>query len=168
MRWGLVPPWQREPNRSPIIHARAETIEVKPAFREAFLSRRGILVVKTFNEGKEIAGGRTEQHTIAPGDGKPIAIAVVWDRWGEKHGGALDTFAMVTVPANALIGAISERMPAVIAAENWGKWLGEEQATLSELKGLLTPFEGSWTMRPEEKPKKPGLAQARESQPPLI
>jgi putative SOS response-associated peptidase YedK len=155
MRWGLVPPWAKEPNRSPIIHARAETIEVKPAFKHAFLSRRGILVVKTFNEGKEIAANRTEQHSIAPKDGKPIAIAVVFDRWGEKPGAALETFAMVTVPANALIGAITDRMPAVIEGADWGKWLGEEPASISDLKGLLVPFEGNWTMAQEKKPAAP-------------
>ena len=144
MRWGLVPPDAKDPNRSPHIHARAETLGERRTFREAFLHRRGLVVVKTFNEGKEVT-----QHTITPDDGKPIAIAVIWERWGEKHGGSLESFAMVTVPANALIGTITGRMPAIIRSEDWSKWLGEQPASVDELKGLLVPFEGRWTMRPE-------------------
>lgn len=124
--------------------------------------------MKTFNEGKEITPRRTEQHTIAPLDGKPLGIAVVWDRWGENHGTVLETFAMVTVPANRLIGAITDRMPAVIAAEDWGKWLGEEPATVPKLKGLLVPMEGNWTMGAEAKPPKPSPADGRPFQPSLI
>ena len=150
MRWGLVPPWAKDPNRAPIIHARAETIEEKPTFRDAFLNRRGLVVVKTFNEGKEVSPNKTEQHRITPNDGKPVAIAVVWERWGEKHGAALETFAMVTVPANALIGTITDRMPAIIAPEHWVAWLGEEPASVGDLKAMLAPFEGNWTMRPEK------------------
>jgi putative SOS response-associated peptidase YedK len=152
MRWGLVPPWTNDPNRGPVIHARAETIEEKPLFREAFLYRRGLAVVRTFNEGKEIAANKTEQHTIAPNDGNPIAIAVVWERW--TGGAGLETFAMVTVPANRLITTITDRMPAVIPHDAWGKWLGEEPAGVEELKTLLVPFEGNWTMQ-EELPRRP-------------
>ena len=150
MRWGLIPPWAKDPNRSPFIHARAESIEEKPTFRDAFFHRRGLVVVKTFNEGKEIAPAKTEQHVITPNDGKPVAIAVVWERWGEPHAGALESFAMVTVPANALISTITDRMPAIIPPEHWGKWLGEEAASVEELKAILKPFEGDWTMRPQE------------------
>ena len=56
MRWGLLPPDARDPSDGTrFIHARAETIEQKPTFRDAFFQRRGLVVVNTFNEGKEIA-----------------------------------------------------------------------------------------------------------------
>jgi putative SOS response-associated peptidase YedK len=151
MRWGLVPRWEKDPvEGAKFIHARAETLDAKSAFADAFARRRGILVVKTFNEGKEIAPKKTEQHVVTPKDGKPLAIAVIWERWGEAHGGSIDTFAMVTVAANALIGAITDRMPAIVAPENWGKWLGEEPAHAEELKAMLAPFDGDWEMQPEK------------------
>jgi putative SOS response-associated peptidase YedK len=157
LRWGLVPPWTDDPIRAPIIHARAETIEEKKTFREAFLNRRGLVVVSTFNEGREIAPNKTEQHTITPDDRKPIAIAVIWERWTRKPGAALECFAMVTVPPNRLIATITDRMPAVIPYEAWGTWLGEEKASVDELKALLVPFEGNWAMQ-EERPRKPRRA----------
>ena len=160
MRWGLVPPDAKDPTMGTRhIHARAETIDTKPTFREAFAHRRALLVVSTFNEGKEITPTKTEQHVITPNDGRPLAIAVIWERWAERNETALLTFAMVTVAANRLIGEITDRMPAVIAPEHSGTWLGETNASAEELKALLVPFEGDWTMRPQQKnpnkPKKP-------------
>ena len=154
MRWGLVPPWAKDPNKGPMIHARAESIDERPAFADAFQRRRGLLVVKTFNEGKEITPSKTEQHTITPNDGNPVAIAVVWERWGEPHGAALECFAMVTVPANKLIATITDRMPAIVPPDEWAKWLGEDEASSAELKAMLQPFDGDWTMRPE-RPARP-------------
>jgi putative SOS response-associated peptidase YedK len=160
MRWGLVPRWEKDPVKgTKFIHARAETLDSKRAFADAFAKRRGLLVVRTFNEGKEITPRKTEQHVIMPKDGLPLAIAVVWERWGEPHAGGLDTFAMVTVPANRLIGAIADRMPAVIADEDWPKWLGEEPAHAEELKAILKPFERDWDMQPE-KPLRAGASPA--------
>lgn len=155
-RWGLVPPGARDPSiGTQFIHARAETIDQRPTYRDAFLHRRGLLIVRTFNEGKEITPTKTEQHVITPRDGKPIAIAVIWERWGEPHAGALESFAMVTVSANKLISTITDRMPAVIPYEDWSKWLGEEPASVEELKALLKPFEGEWDMEAAPRAKKP-------------
>jgi putative SOS response-associated peptidase YedK len=153
MRWGLVPPWQKDPNRiNGTIHARSETIDEKKTFKGAFAERRGLLVVRTFNEGQELPNGKTRQFVVTPRDGKPIGIAVVWERWGEPHGGTLLTFAMVTTPPNALIGAITDRMPAVLPPELWSKWLGEEPASPEELKAMLKPFAGDWEMAPQAAP----------------
>ncbi|MGD0190899.1 MAG: SOS response-associated peptidase [Rhizomicrobium sp.] len=163
MRWGFVPRWEKDPIKgAKFIHARAETLDTKRAFADAFANRRGLLVVRTFNEGKEITPKKTEQHVIIPRDGRPLAIAVLWERWGEAHAGRIDTFAMVTVPANALIGTITDRMPAIVLPENWNKWLGEEPAPIEELKDMLRPFDGEWDMRPENPappPRKPSTRQ---------
>ncbi|HEY5047189.1 MAG TPA: SOS response-associated peptidase [Rhizomicrobium sp.] len=154
LRWGFVPRWEKDPLRgAKFIHARSETLDTKRAFADAFAVRRGLLIVRSFNEGKEVAPRKTEQHVITPRDGAPLAIAVVWERWGEPHAGGLETFAMVTVAANRLIGAIAERMPAIVEPANWSKWLGEEPAH-GEEKAMLAPFEGDWDMAPE-KPKPP-------------
>lgn len=153
MRWGFMGLKAKDPTGRPDhIHARAETIDTKPTFRDAFAHARGLLVVRSFNEGKEITPAKTEQHTVTPRDGKPIGIAVLWERWTNRNEGELLTFVMVTTPANRLISTITDRMPAVIAPEHWAKWLGEEAASPEDLKALLQPFEGDWDMEPEHKP----------------
>ena len=153
MRWGFVPANAADQNiGKQFIHARAETIEEKPTYRDAFFNRRGLVIVRTFNEGREITPTKTEQYVITPRDGKPLAIAVIWERWRKMP---LESFAMVTTAANALIGTITDRMPAVIAPEHWGRWLGEEPASVDELKAILKPFEGDWDMEAAARAKSP-------------
>jgi putative SOS response-associated peptidase YedK len=157
MRWGFAHKSAKAPGSRPDhIHARAETIDTLPTFADAFANRRGLLIVKTFNEGEEV-GKKTVQHTITPNDGKPMAIAVIFERWEHDDGGELLTFVMVTTPPNPLIAKITDRMPAVIQPKDWALWLGATPGHLHEIKALLVSQEGDWSMGPEKKPQQPGL-----------
>lgn len=84
---------------------------------------------------------------MTPHDGQPIAIAVICEEWNNGAEG-LQTFVMVTVPPNGVIARITDRMPAILPRESWSAWLGETDASLSEVKALLQTFEdgGTWTM----------------------
>lgn len=156
MRWGFAARNAKDPTGRPEhIHARAETIDVLPTFREAFAHARGLVIVNTFNEGEEISPSKTIQHVITPRDDKPMAIAVVWERWTNRNEGELYTFVMATVPANKLISRITDRMPAIVQPADWAKWLGEEPASLAELKAMLVPHDGDWDMQVARKPPPP-------------
>lgn len=156
MRWGFVPAGARDPSEGTrFIHARAESIEQKPTFRDAFFNRRGLVVVNAFNEGKEIAPKKTEQYVVTLKERPATAIAVIWERWAEQGKGVLETFAMVTVPPNALIATITDRMPALIADDDWAKWLGEEAATVDALKAMLRPSGLAMDMAKAAKPAPP-------------
>jgi putative SOS response-associated peptidase YedK len=136
MRWGLVPSHAADAREAkPHIHARAETIDTKPTFRESFLQRRGLILVSTFNEGEEV-GSKTVQYVCTPKDGKHIAIAVIWDRWSDGVANLL-SFAMVTTTPCEIISTITDRMPALLEDSDWPKWLGEEPASVEELKAML-------------------------------
>lgn len=114
------------------------------------------LFVKTFNEGEELPSGKTKQWTITPSDGQPIAIAVLFEEWtnGDQR---LWTFVQVTTPANALISKITDRMPAVLSADDIPIWLGETNVSPGEIKAVLRTFDdqGGWKMEPEQRPGAP-------------
>ncbi|MBS0469535.1 MAG: SOS response-associated peptidase [Proteobacteria bacterium] len=153
MRWGLVPPYAADPMMgTKFIHARAETIEEKPTFREAFFNRRGLVVVNTFNEGEEVTPKKTQQYVITPRGRAAVAIAVVWERWTRRDE-ALETFAMVTVPPNALIATITDRMPALVDDADWPIWLGEVPADVDTIKSVLKT--STIDMDMEKQQKKP-------------
>jgi putative SOS response-associated peptidase YedK len=149
MRWGFPDPqdWRRPRP----IHARAETIDRTQAFAQAFRDgQRGIALVKTFNEAPDDG----TQHTITPGGA--IGIAFVWRRFDIASLPApLLACVMVTVPANKLIAGLpTDRMPAVLAAEDWPLWLGEIPASADDVKACLRTVEDvRWTMAPEERAK---------------
>jgi putative SOS response-associated peptidase YedK len=154
IRWGF--PHRSNHNRPDPIHVRAETIDEKPTFKGAFLDgQRGIVMVRTFNEGRELENGKTEQHTITPGSLGAVGIAFLWRRFDVGLPVPLLACVMATVPASPLIATITDRMPAILAPEDWAKWLGEEQASPAEVKACLrTREEPDWTMRPEERPRR--------------
>jgi len=149
MRWGFPDPadWRRPRP----IHARAETIDTTPAFAAAFRDgQRGIVLVETFNEAPDDGkGGSGPQHTIATG---PVGIAFVWRRFliGDQP---MLACVMVTVPANRLLAGLpTDRMPAILAREDWAAWLGEDGATPDDAKACLKTVEDlRWTMTREER-----------------
>ncbi len=147
MRWGFAGKGDANPVRPRHMHARSETIDRLPTFANAFMHGRGILVVHTFNEGEELTNGKTKQWVIAPNDGKPIAIAVICEKW-TNGAETLDTFIQVTTPANALISKITDRMPAILQPEDWATWLGEREGGPADVKVVLRTFEdgGCWAM----------------------
>lgn len=160
MRWG----YPRRGNwRSPDpIHARSETIDGKPTFAPAFQAgQRGVVLVKTFNEGKQISPKVTEQHTIMLGDEPAGAIAFLFDQFSiPDRTLPLKACVMVTVPANALIRTLttehaeSDRMPAFLANDDWATWLGENGTSPEAAKACLKTVEGiNWKMSKEERAK---------------
>ena len=162
MRWGFSKP--ENPSFKPDhMHARAETIDTRPTFAEAFSERRGIVPVATFNEGEELPSGKTKQWVISPKDRKPIGIAVIWEEWVGDTGSEA-TFVMVTVPPNALIGRITDRMPAILRQEDWPLWLGEDDASLKDVKSLLRTFddEGNWEMAEQAPAKSAKVAKPKQ------
>ncbi|MBA2589320.1 MAG: SOS response-associated peptidase family protein [Alphaproteobacteria bacterium] len=144
MRWGF--PHPQDFRRPQPIHARGETVDTVPAFADAFRDgQRGIVLVNSFNEAPDKGG----QHVITPAG--PIGIAFVWRRF-EIAGQLEPLFAcvMVTVPANTLLtGLPTDRMPAVLAPEDWETWLaGSPGAAKACLK---TVEDVRWTMAPEQR-----------------
>lgn len=76
-RWGLIPRWADDPSiGSRMINARAETLERRPAFREAFRRRRCLVPVDGFYEwaGRR-PDGRRQPWFVAPRDRGVLALA---------------------------------------------------------------------------------------------
>ncbi|MDK2774872.1 MAG: SOS response-associated peptidase, partial [Tabrizicola sp.] len=53
-------------------------------------------------------------------DGAPMALAGVWQRWGD-----IDTVAVVSTEAGPGMDAIHHREPVILENADWPLWLGE-------------------------------------------
>lgn len=137
MRWGLVPHFAKDAREGVrAINARAETVDSRPAFRDAFARRRCLVPATGFYEWRRM--GRVKQpYLIRRPDRKPFAFAGLWARWkgGEQP---LDTFTIVTTAANARVADVHDRMPVVLAPEDYARWLAPESDP-GRLKALLGP-----------------------------
>jgi putative SOS response-associated peptidase YedK len=140
LRWGLVPLWAKDRSFGPkCINARGETVATNNIFRDAFERRRCLIPADGFYEWQK-AGGSTIPFAVVPRDGV-FAFAGLWERWrSPEDGSILRSFTIVTGAANALCRPIHERMPVILAPENWPLWLGETEAQPAELRALLKPY----------------------------
>jgi putative SOS response-associated peptidase YedK len=140
MRWGLVPFWAKHIKVGfANINAKAEGIENKPAFREAFRQRRCLVPVDNFYEWKKTGTGK-QPYAIALADRRIMSLAGLWETWRSPAGERIRSFAIITTTPNELCAELHNRMPIVLAPSSWPVWLGEEPADLRELKALLAPY----------------------------
>lgn len=139
LRWGLVPAWSRDETiGARLVNARGETLADKPAFRNAYRSRRCIVPINGFYEWKPVAGGKQPYYVHAAGD-TLLALAGLWERWrrpGDDE--TIDSFTIVTTAANATLASLHERMPVVIAPGDYGAWL-DAATPPARLAPLLVP-----------------------------
>jgi putative SOS response-associated peptidase YedK len=146
-RWGLVPFFAEGPKtRSPLINARAETVETAPAFRTSFARRRCIVPAEAFYEWRrhrDPASGRnvrSEPFAIRRRGGGPLAFAGLWAIWrNPAPPERLDSQAIVTGQPNDLVATVHDRMPIVLDPDDWDTWLDEGSRPI-ELRPLLRPF----------------------------
>lgn len=139
MRWGLVPFWAKDVSiGSRMINARSETIQEKPAFRHAFKKKRCLVPADGFYEWRTEGKAKQPFH-ITVKDGKPFAMAGLWEAWGPKDEEPLRTFTILTTSANDLVRSLHDRMPVILPHEAWKRWL--DPATEPEaLRDLLVSY----------------------------
>ena len=109
-----------------------------PTSRDAYHRRRCIVPMDGFFEWKAVKGQKAKQpYAIAMKDGAPFALAGIWENWKEPASGEwVRTFAIITTDANELVAEIHDRMPVILAREDYARWLGEE----ADARDLLRPF----------------------------
>jgi putative SOS response-associated peptidase YedK len=116
LRWGLVPFWASDPKKLGVttINARAETMAERPAFRDAFESRRCLILADGFYEW---SGG--VPHWITRADGEPFAFAGLWASWRPKDAARdvepLRSCSIVTTAAAGPVRELHDRMPVILA-----------------------------------------------------
>lgn len=138
LRWGLVPSWAEDPavgNR--LINARAESVSTRAAFRDSFRQRRCLVPAQGFYEWKKFGRAR-EPWLVRLKGGRTFAFAGVWDRWSGQPD-AIESCALITTPANAVVAPIHGRMPVMIERAAYPAWL-DPDATEADLQRLLVPF----------------------------
>ncbi len=133
-RWGLIPPWAKDAKiGARMINARGETAATKPSFRSALKNRRCLVPADGFYEWVQFGGAKVP-HYIHFTDGRPFAFAGLWERWRE-----LDTFTIITTGPNELVAPLHDRMPVILAPNNFSEWIQPVELRPGRLDVLLSP-----------------------------
>lgn len=148
VHWGLIPSWSKDPTiGARMINARAETVQEKPAFRAAFRRRRCLVPADGFYEWRT-TGKSKQPYYITLEGGAPFAFAGLWEAWVGPDGSALDSCTILTTEPNELMATLHNRMPVILAPEDYAFWLGDGgDAAKDQLIGLLDlmrPYPAEW------------------------
>ena len=149
LRWGLVPYWAKDPSiGSRMINARAETLQEKPAFRQALARRRCLILADGFYEWQKIPGQKSSRpHLFTLADRQPFGFAGLWETWKDPQGHILESCTIITCAANELVKPVHERMPVILMPAAAREWVGEPGA--QDPAAYLRPFPADkMTVRP--------------------
>jgi putative SOS response-associated peptidase YedK len=137
-RWGLIPHWADSAKvGSRMFNARAETLTASPAFRDSLRRKRCVVPVEAFYEWRR-EGTVRQPYTIAGADGRPLALAGLWDGWRDPATETVRrTFTIVTTTPNETMEPIHNRMPAILAEDEWATWLDPRLTDPGELLAIL-------------------------------
>jgi putative SOS response-associated peptidase YedK len=146
MRWGLIPSWVKDPRKfTLLINARSETVEEKPAFKNAIRRRRCLIPADAYYEW-QIVGGRKRPHLIYRRDHQPLGLAGIAETWMGPNGEELDTVAIVTAAASPEMLALHDRVPIAIDEADFARWLDcSEDSAEPVLALMVAPRDGTFT-----------------------
>ncbi len=168
-RWGLIPSWSKEPStKFSMINVRAETILDKPTFKNALLKRRCLIPATGFYEwrksdkqpffihaahdsgGLQTASNATAEASVAttangiampsdPTDFKLLYLAGITEYWTGADGSYIQSCAIITTQANAVMQPIHDRMPVILSKEVVDSWLNDSFKDPASLQSFLQP-----------------------------
>ena len=151
MRWGLVPPWVKAgPDGNPetrgplLINARAEKVTTSPAFRSSATHKRCLVPMDGFYEWRAAperavagkTGGKTAKTPfyVHRSDGGLLFMAGLWSVWRPPAAGEpLLSCTVITTDAVGELAGIHDRMPLIVAEQDWDRWLDPDAPAVEEL-----------------------------------
>jgi putative SOS response-associated peptidase YedK len=85
-------------------------------------------------------------------DDRPWGFAGLWD-CNTRSGDPLETCAIITTDANELVGAFHDRMPVILAKDDFDAWLDPEFKDYNWLESRLQPWPAeemeAWPVSPQ-------------------
>lgn len=135
-KWGLIPFWAKDPKIGyKMINTRAETINVKPSYKYAFLKRRCLIPANGFYEWRK---EDKQPFYIHLKERELFTFAGIWEKWNSPEGESVQTCSIITTSANDTLEYIHNRMPVILSQRSESLWLENEDP--GKLIELLQPY----------------------------
>lgn len=135
MKWGYMP----EFTKKPIINARAESVDIKPLFRNSFYNRRCIVPVTSFFEWENIDGKKIKRRISIEGE-DIFSLAGLYSTFRDNSGNEYESFTIITTDANDDMKKIHNRMPVILSKDMENHWLNMNFRDLNTLKSMMRPY----------------------------
>ena len=131
-RWGLIPHWAKDPSiGNKLANARGESLAERPAFRDAFRRSRCLVPASGFYEWQSVAG-RKQPWYFFPTDAELFGLAGITALWN-----GVRSVSLITTTPNELMEPIHDRMPVIVAPQDYAAWLDNDAP---DLMRYVRPF----------------------------
>jgi putative SOS response-associated peptidase YedK len=128
-----------------LINARSESVNDKPAFRNAMRRRRCLIPSDGYYEW-QVAGGRKRPFFIHRRDGQLFGLAALAESWMGPNGEEMETVAIVTAPASRDLATLHHRVPVTLTSEDFARWLDCSEDDPAPVMAMLKgPREGEFS-----------------------
>src|SRR5258708_21215444 len=124
-RWGLG---------NKIANARGESLAQRPGFRDAFRRWRCLVPASGFYEWQTVSG-RKQPWYFAPTDAGLFGLAGITALWN-----GIRSVSLITTAPNTLMAPIHDRMPVIVAREDYAAWLDPQNQDAAALAGFVRPY----------------------------
>ncbi len=143
MRWGLLPPWLKDPRGAlGMINARAESLLERAAYKPLFKTRRCLVPATGFYEWLDTPTGKQPYYFMVT-DRPLISFAGLWTERLDAEGLPVRSFTIITTRPNGLVAKVHDRMPVVLSEDQESIWL-DVHADLHELSAMLDPYDAQF------------------------
>jgi putative SOS response-associated peptidase YedK len=139
LKWGFIPSWSKDGKIAPI-NAVSEAVAEKPMFRGAFKKRPCLVPATGFYEWRKEGKAKLPVHFHLK-TGSPFAFAAIWETWhGLEEGEIVESCAILTTEPNELVKPVHNRMPVIMAPEDYDDWLDPAEQDPEGVLPLLRPY----------------------------
>ncbi len=140
MYWPLIPSFaERMDLPFSTVNARDDRLLESRTYSRLLNKRRCLIPTTGFYESQ----GRKPPKIpffIFQKSNEPFALAGLWNMWKKPDGSMLQSFTIITAPANDLMRRIHRRMPVILHKEDEEKWLDCSANPFAKVQSLIRPF----------------------------
>jgi putative SOS response-associated peptidase YedK len=137
-KWGLLSAPREQGPEHYSINARAESVESRPRFAEAFTRRRCVIPASGFYEWTGPNYAR-QPYWIHRRDGELLLFAGLYANEEVGDNGIPASFTILTCAANSTLATIHDRMPVILTDRDADDWMNPRENAPLSLKPLLIP-----------------------------
>ncbi|HVM33509.1 MAG TPA: SOS response-associated peptidase [bacterium] len=137
LHWGFMATWHQ--GGRILVNARSEDLADKPLFQESFEKWRCLIPVDGFYEWRHEAR-ETRPFFIRLKSREPFALAGLWAPQ-PLHGQTTDSCVILTTQPNDVVKVVHERMPVILAPEDFGLWMDSKDVRdFDRIRELFKPY----------------------------
>lgn len=124
--WGTAPEFAKNRTVSEkLVNLHAEDFREKPTLRKALRAHRCIVPADGFYGWKKVGKKTSIPYRFVFKSQAIFSFPALWEEFEDTDGNQIQTFAIITLPADEMVTAIQDRMPVILSPQAEKIWLGK-------------------------------------------